>query len=65
MTEPSYQDLKSKDMPVAEQTLKVLLYAGEPIGERVVARGPFVMTSEDEINEAIDDYYAGKFGDIK
>ncbi|HYK75326.1 MAG TPA: pirin family protein [Pseudoneobacillus sp.] len=48
----------------AEKPLKVLLYAGEPIGERVVARGPFVMTSEEEINQAIDDYYSGKFGRI-
>jgi quercetin 2,3-dioxygenase len=47
----------------AENALRVLLYAGEPIGEKVVARGPFVMTSEEEINQAIEDYYAGKFGE--
>jgi redox-sensitive bicupin YhaK (pirin superfamily) len=33
----------------------------DPIGERVVAHGPFVMTSEAEIHQAIVDYQAGKF----
>jgi redox-sensitive bicupin YhaK (pirin superfamily) len=33
----------------------------DPIRERVVAHGPFVMTSEAEIRQAILDYQAGKF----
>jgi redox-sensitive bicupin YhaK (pirin superfamily) len=33
----------------------------DPIGERVVSHGPFVMNSEDEIRQAIVDYQAGKF----
>lgn len=44
-----------------EDTL-VLHMAGEPIGEPVVARGPFVMTSEGEVRQAMLDYQAGKFG---
>jgi redox-sensitive bicupin YhaK (pirin superfamily) len=40
----------------------VLLFGhAEPIGERVVAHGPFVMNSEAEIRQAIVDYQAGKF----
>jgi len=40
----------------------VLLFGhADPIGEPVVARGPFVMNSEAEIRQAIVDYQAGKF----
>lgn len=42
----------------------VLLFGhGLPIGEPVVAHGPFVMNTEDEIREAFADYRDGKFGD--
>jgi len=40
----------------------VLLFGhADPINEPVVAHGPFVMNSQQEINEAIWDYGAGKF----
>ncbi|WP_342514320.1 pirin family protein [Sporosarcina sp. FSL K6-1522] len=45
----------------ATEKLRVLLYAGQPIGEKVVARGPFVMNSEEEIVQAYKDYREGKF----
>lgn len=41
---------------------QILLGHGARIGEPVVARGPFVMSSEEEINQAWSDYRAGKFG---
>lgn len=40
----------------AEEKLHVMLYAGEPIGELVVARGPFVMNTEEEIDQAHQDF---------
>ncbi|HUT49731.1 MAG TPA: pirin family protein [Alphaproteobacteria bacterium] len=40
-----------------------LLYlAGTPIGEPIASYGPFVMTSREEIVEAIDDYNSGRMG---
>jgi redox-sensitive bicupin YhaK (pirin superfamily) len=39
-----------------------LLIGGRPLGEPVVARGPFVMNSEAEIKQAYADYRAGRFG---
>ena len=35
-----------------------------PNHEPVVAHGPFVMNTEQEIVEAIRDYQAGKFGSL-
>jgi redox-sensitive bicupin YhaK (pirin superfamily) len=40
----------------------VLFLSGAPIEEPLVHYGPFVMNTEDEINEAIEDYNSGKFG---
>lgn len=49
--------------PADEQT-KVLLFAGRPIGESVVAHGPFVMNTRAEIEQAFRDFHSGKFGSI-
>ena len=47
----------------AMQDLKVLVIAGKPLREPVVAAGPFVMNTEQEIKQAYDDLAAGKFGE--
>ncbi|XP_023148893.2 pirin [Amphiprion ocellaris] len=39
-----------------------VLIAGEPINEPVVQQGPFVMTTEEEIRQAIKDYETGRNG---
>jgi redox-sensitive bicupin YhaK (pirin superfamily) len=46
----------------AAQDAVLLLGHAFPINEPVVAHGPFVMNTREEINEAIRDYQAGKFG---
>jgi len=40
----------------------ILFGHAKPYGEPVVAHGPFVMNTREEIVQAIRDYQAGKFG---
>jgi redox-sensitive bicupin YhaK (pirin superfamily) len=53
------------EVEVEAKTDAVILYGhGRPIGEPVVAHGPFVMNTREEIVQAISDYQAGKFGAV-
>lgn len=42
----------------------LLVLSGTPLGEPIVAHGPFVMNSRDEIIQAYTDFEAGKFGHL-
>ena len=48
----------------AEKPLDLLLIAGVPLNEPVVRYGPFVMNTEAEILQAIEDYRNGRMGRI-
>jgi redox-sensitive bicupin YhaK (pirin superfamily) len=46
----------------AEEPARVLILAGQPLGEPVEGQGPFVMNTREQIFQAISDYQAGKMG---
>jgi len=41
---------------------KFILLAGKPWKEPIASHGPFVMSSEDELEQTFDDYTSGKNG---
>lgn len=49
------------ELELLEDT-KALFMSGEPSGEKIVAKGPFVMSNETQIMEAYRDYRVGKMG---
>lgn len=58
------EDVTIANPPDALQPLDLLLIAGVPLNEPVVRYGPFVMNTEAEIIQAIDDYRNGRMGRI-
>jgi redox-sensitive bicupin YhaK (pirin superfamily) len=49
---------------VSEHGAGVLILTGNRINENIVHLGPFVMNTEEEIRQAINDYQSGKLGQI-
>ena len=45
----------------ADEKLRIIFVAGKPLNEPIVARGPFVMNTEEEIRQSFSDYRNGKF----
>jgi redox-sensitive bicupin YhaK (pirin superfamily) len=48
-------------LAAAAVPVRAIVVAGRPLNEQVVKYGPFVMNSEAEIVQAIEDYQAGRF----
>lgn len=56
---------QAESIPLETAAGAVILFGhAEPIGEPVVAHGPFVMNTREEIVQAINDYQAGRFGAV-
>jgi redox-sensitive bicupin YhaK (pirin superfamily) len=49
----------------SETVIDIILFGGEPYGEPIIADGTFVMNTAHEITQAYNDFYDGKYGQIK
>ena len=48
-------------LTASEDGARVILIAGQPLGEPIAQYGPFVMNTEGELLQAVRDFQAGKF----
>ena len=42
----------------------IILFGGEKYTEPIIAQGPFIMNTQQEIVEAYNDFHSGKYGKI-
>ncbi len=61
MTRDPSKQLSDVTLRASGGPVYALLVAGRPLGEPVVARGPFVMNTPEQVEEAFRDFRQGKF----
>ncbi len=57
-----FPDEKEVLIQNGNENCKLLLLQGKPINEKIVQYGPFVMNTNEEIQQAFDDFQRSKFG---
>ena len=48
----------------AKQKSRFIILSGEPIGEPIASYGPFVMNTQEELQQSINDFHDGKMGTL-
>lgn len=56
---------ESLEVSAGERGARFILVAGRPLNEPIVQHGPFVMTTRDEIEQAMTDYRSGRLVKMK
>lgn len=51
--------------PKARECARLLLLSGAPLREPISRHGPFVMNTDAEIEEALEDFQSGRMGRIR
>jgi redox-sensitive bicupin YhaK (pirin superfamily) len=51
-------------MLTADEEATILVLSGEPIEEPIARYGPFVMNTQAELVQAVEDYRAGRMGHL-
>lgn len=52
------------DLETNNEGAGLLLFKGTPIKEKIAHMGPFVMNTQEELQQAVRDYQTGKFGQL-
>ena len=56
---------ENSDIDISSQKgAGILILAGNPLEQPIAHMGPFVMTTQEEIKQAVRDYQNGEFGNI-
>ncbi len=59
-----FSDTTELQLQAGESDFGALIFYGTPINESIAHMGPFVMNTQQELQQAITDYQTGKFGQL-